>query len=167
MKRLIISLVVVFFTVTVAMASWVTDFEIEAENLGIIPAVGNALTAPETDEDGNVLPPGPGIPQGRVAAIVENGLQLEINAVNLIMALYCNEANEQQIIDAVYYQYDAHDSDENKIRADQLLADGFKKAESECLEKLADTQAYTEIAGVGGSDMLSGGTGSYATPTAP
>ncbi len=162
MKKLIISLVIILLTVTVAMASWVADFELESEELGIIIAVGNALKAPETDEDGNEILPGPGIPQGRVAAIIENGLQLEVVAANLIMALYCNQVDSQQIIDAVYHQYP-----EEEEKAQDLLDAGYKKAEAECLEVIRDSQAYPRGPGAVASGRLNGGGGSYATPDTP
>lgn len=173
MKKILISLMIVLLTVSVAMASWITDFEKETDDLGLIPAVGNALVAPEVDEDGNEILPGPGIPQGRVAAIIENGLQLEINTVNLIMALYCNQAEPQQIIDAIKHQVVILDEngkvDEaaSEEEAQRLLDAGFSKANTECSEIMADAQAYTEIPGTVGSDRLGSTTGSRATPTVP
>ena len=139
MKRLIISFFLVLLVASVAMATWITDFQDNYDSSGIDKAVVYAL------EDG-----------ATPDAIVANGLQLDgLNPQNLIMALYCAGANGEDIRAAAKHWEISR----------EVIAAGYKKAIEECDNVIVDSQAYTEAPGkVAASSSLSTGSTGFASP---
>lgn len=137
MKKLIISFVFVLLAFSVAMATWITDFQDQYEEEGIFKAVEYAM--------------GEG---AQPYAIIENGLQLPgLNNQNLIMALYCAGANGEDIRSAAKHWE----------VSDDVVAAGYKKAIEECDNVIVDSQAYTESAASSASATLQGGNTGYVS----
>ena len=138
-KRFVLSCFLVLLAVSVAMATWITDFQDNYDSSGIDKAVVYAL------EDG-----------ATPYSIVENGLQLDdLTRWDLIMALYCAGANGADIRAAAEHW---------KISKEDV-ARGYKKAIEECDNVIADSQAYTQGPGTEASSSLSTGSTGYATPS--
>lgn len=140
MKKIVISCFLVLLAVSVAMATWITDFQNNYDSSGIDKAVVYALEEGATAD-----------------AIVENGLQLDgLERPDLIMALYCAGANGADIRAAAEHWEISKDD----------VAKGYKKAIEECDNVIADSQAYTEAPGLGvASPALSSGNTGFATPS--
>jgi hypothetical protein len=142
MKKIIIAVLIVGFTSSLAWAEWLVEFNDNYSNRGIDIAVEEAMKAGITPD-----------------AIVENGLALnELNPQNLVKALYCAGAKGQDVVDAA----------EKYGISELIVAAGFKKSVEECADKIADTQAFTPAAqrGPAFSDTPSSGGGdSNASPS--
>ena len=119
MKKLLLSILLVFITAGVAFAEWQVTFEESYFNKGIHQAVIDAL------REG-----------GDPDAMVQQGLIFEgLNPQNLVMALYCAGVKGEKIRDAA----------KNHGISDPIVTAGYKKSVVECGDEVAESQAYTPI----------------------
>lgn len=120
MKKIMVAVVILLVTSTLALAEWLVDFKNTFFNEGIDNAVELAMEEGITPD-----------------LIVENGLQLEgLNPANLIKALYCAGAQGQDVREAA----------EKWEISEVIVAAGYKKSIAECSDQVADTQAFTPVA---------------------
>lgn len=121
-KKVLFASVLVLFSVSLALAEWLTDFRDIYTREGIDPAVVEALKQGAGPEQ-----------------IMENGLQLEgLNPQNLVKAMYCAGIRGDDIRAAG-----------NKYGiTDIIVVAGYKKSVEECGDRVVDTQAYTPTATV-------------------
>lgn len=139
MKRLLLACVMVVMGVSVVCAEWVDDFRKTYAVQGIDEAVENAM------KDGK-----------NPDVIVELGLEIEgLNPQNLIRALYCAGANGQDIRAAA----------EKRHISEPIVAAGYKKSIDECGDRVADSQAFTPVAGPSFATPTAGRSGSFASPS--
>lgn len=121
-KQVLFIIVLVLFSVSLALAEWLTDFRDIYTQEGIDPAVVEALKQGAGPEQ-----------------IMENGLQLEgLNPQNLVKAMYCAGIRGDDIR-AAGQQYGV---------TDIIIVAGYKKSVEECSDRVVDTQAYTPVATV-------------------
>ncbi len=141
MRKVALAILLVLMTFSIALAEWLVDFRETYTKEGIDIAVVDAMKEGATPN-----------------MIVENGLQMEaLNPQNLVKALFCAGAKGQDIRDA---------AEKWKI-SEMIVAAGYKKSVAECGDMVADTQAYTVLAGPSFARPTNGGgktTVSVSTP---
>jgi len=121
-KKIILAMIIVVISGTLAMAEWIATYKDVYQSKGIDEAVVEALKEGATPD-----------------AIMENGLKFEgLNPQNLVKAMYCGGIRGDDIR-AAGQIYDV---------SDLLIVAGYKKSVEECGEQIADTQAYTPVASV-------------------
>jgi len=113
-KKFLISFLMIIMSVSVAMATWITDFEDNYNKLGIQKAVEFAK------KDGI-----------DVYEVIGAGKQLDVTYISLISAAYCAKYKGKDIRDAAF--------DWEMTKRDVAL--GYKKAKEECNIAFAESQA--------------------------
>lgn len=142
MKRIIMAVMLLALSASVANADWLGDFMDNYKNNSIDEAVEKAVEEGVTPDD-----------------IVENGLTIkELSPPDLVKALYCAGVSGEDI----------YNSAQKYNISELIVAAGFKKSTEECGDSVTDTQPYTpggrQQRGFRNANRNQGGR-SYASPS--
>ncbi len=137
MKKIVLALLIVGISFSVASANWLDIFKQFYSDKGIDHAVEKALEEGATPE-----------------LIVKNATELvefeDLNSQNLVKALYCAGISGKEIYEAsINYEI-----------SEMIIQAGYEKSVDECKDQVVDSQAYTPTAqggkkGFGGAQSTS------------